>query len=725
MFDNRGLQYQPPIQVEDEVMEEQESILDKYGRELVSLAENNEIGDIIGRDNEIRDMIEILLRNTKNNPIILGEAGVGKTALVEGLAHLIARNEVPDLLKNKKIFELDLASMLAGAKYKGEFEERFKEIMSEIKASNGEIILFVDEIHTFLNAGKSEGSLDAGNMLKPMLARGEITCIGATTLSEYKQSFGKDLAIARRFQQVVLKETSIRETIAILRKSKEKLQNHYNLSIADEALVSAVEMADRYVKDRFMPDKAIDLIDETCSLVRTENETESRETYLKRRAVNRLELEMSTLANDMTDSVQEELSTMEEKYNQLTTELQSINHRQHELEDLQTQLNRSTDELNSVKRNLRQAESNGNLTLKVNLEQNRIPTILQQIDTIKEQINALNGTDSTLFDVTKDEIARIVSRKTGVPVTKMLSSDREKLLHLDEALAERVIGQDDAVRLVTETVWRSRAGIQDENRPIGSFLFAGQTGVGKTELAKALTEQLFDSERNLIRVDMSEYMEKHSVARLVGSPPGYVGFESGGQLTEQVRKNPYSVILFDEIEKAHPDVSNLLLQILDDGCATDAQGHKVDFTNTIIILTTNLGAKFLSPDAVNSNYEGTKELVMSALTSHFRPEMINRIDEIVMFMPLGNEQFVGIANKFLTGLKKRLEKKRINLTFGEDVLNWIVENGSDAEMGARPIRRYVQSHIENKLAKELIAHEVLPDSTIELNIVDNDLAISI
>lgn len=709
----------------EEVEVEAVDILGKYGRRLVTLARENEIPDIIGRDVEVRTMVEILLRKTKNNPIILGEAGVGKTALIEGFAHLIARDEVPDLLKNSEIFELDVASMLAGCKYKGDFEERFKEITDAIKETENLTILFVDEIHTFLNAGKSEGSVDAGNLLKPMLARGEITCIGATTNNEYKQSFGKDEAMARRFQKIVLEEPSKRETLTILRQLKPSLEEHYSLEISDEALYQAVEMSDRYIKTGRLPDKAIDTIDEACSMVKTATDNDSHEVYLKRRKANRLQLELTNIERDIDkdEEAREVYDEIESEYNTLTEELQLVNGVSQEISEIKSQIVVKSSEIDA-KKSLK--DSTSDVSAKASLQHLVIPRLVEELAVLENRLAEIQSeNESVLYDVSKNEIEKIISRKSGVPVAKMNESEKEKLLVLDETLAKRVIGQEEAVELVTNTVLRSKVGIQDENRPLGSFIFAGLTGVGKTELAKALAEQLFDSENKLIRVDMSEYMEKHSASKLIGSPPGYVGFESGGQLTEQVKKHPYSVILFDEVEKAHPDVTNVLLQILDDGHATDSQGGKVDFKNTIIILTTNLGATQLTKENIENDYEGTKEKVIDIMKTHFRPEFINRIDETIMFKPLGDEQFVGIANKFLLQMVNRLAKKKINIDFSDNVAEWVVENGSDALMGARPIKRYIQSKLESPISKTILQHDITKDSKIVVDIREGNLNIDI
>lgn len=699
-----------------------ESVLGNYGVDLVEKAKENSIKDIVGRDNELRDMIEILIRKERNNPIVLGETGVGKTALVYGLAHLLSRNAVPDSLQNKTIFELDMSKLISGAKYKGDIESRFSEIVSELK-EEGNIILFVDEIHMFLSIGKGEGSIDIGNMLKPILANGEITVIGATTGKEYKQSFAKDNAIARRFDIVDLEPTTSRETLSILRNDKNKLQEAYGLKVTDEALKTAIELTNKYSKDKNQPEKSLDLLQEACSYVYASKEGETRELYVKRRKVNRLEMEMQSLVEETDEKSKAEILELENKFNTLTRELQQVNQIDSvEIQTLKARIDMKKESSESIKSRISNAKLQGNTIIQLTLEKSDLPSVLNEIDMMEKELELLQPQVTLVADVTKASIEQVISNKFGIPTSSLSSENERNLLELDVNLKKRVKGQDVAVKVVTETVWRSTAGIQDEGRPLGSFFLAGQTGVGKTELAKALAEQLFDSKDSLIRVDMSEYMEKHSVSRLVGSPPGYVGFEEGGQLTEQVKKNPYSIVLFDEIEKAHKDVSNILLQILDDGYVKDSQGNKIDFTNTIIILTSNLGANLLSPESVTNDYEGTREAVMNVLTSHFRPEMINRIDEIVMFQPLGEVQFKEIAVKFLSQLTTRLQNKGISFTYTDNVVDWIVDKGSDSKMGARPIRRFIQSNVENQVAIAILNKD--DDSkTLSIDYVNNELTL--
>ncbi len=697
--------------------------LSKYGTDLVKRARENELDPVIGRDSEIRNVIRILSRKTKNNPVLIGEPGVGKTAIAEGLAQRIVKEDVPEGLKDKTIFSLDMGALIAGAKYRGEFEERLKAVLEEIKKSEGKILLFIDELHTIVGAGKTEGSMDAGNLLKPMLARGELHCIGATTLDEYRKYIEKDAALERRFQPVQVDEPTVEDTIAILRGLKERYENYHHVTIHDNALVAAATLSNRYITDRFLPDKAIDLVDEACAMIRTEMDSVPAELDDIRRRVAQLEIEERALtkeddklSQDRLAKLREELANLKEKEHEMTARLESEKEAVNEISMLKQERERLKFEAEEASRRYDYEKAS-------RIQYQELPEIDRRIEEAEQRAAA--GREGTLVNesVTEDDISAIVAKWTGIPVSKLMESEREKILHLDEQLHERVVGQDEAVQKVTEAILRSRAGIADPNRPIGSFLFLGPTGVGKTELAKSLAQCLFDDERNMVRIDMTEYMEKFSVSRLIGAPPGYVGYDEGGQLTEAVRRKPYSVVLFDEIEKAHPDVFNILLQILDDGHITDSQGRTVDFKNTIIILTSNLGSQYLldgiQPDGSIS--EEAQEAVMAELKSSFRPEFLNRLDEIIMFRPLTKENLNGIIDIMVASLRQRLADRGLGLEITDAAKSLIIDRGFDPLYGARPLRRYLQSSVETLIARRILSGEVLPDSTIVVDVEDGEL----
>ena len=691
--------------------------LEQFGRNLIEQVKTGKMDPVIGRDEEIRNVIRILSRKTKNNPVLIGEPGVGKTAIVEGLAQRIVRKDVPEGLKDCELYELDMSALIAGASYRGQFEERLKGVLKQVKDSDGRIILFIDEIHTIVGAGKTDGAMDAGNMLKPMLARGELHCIGATTLDEYRMYIEKDPALERRFQQVLVREPSIEDTISILRGLKDRFQLHHNVRIHDRAIIAASRLSNRYITDRFLPDKAIDLIDEACAMIRTEIDSMPQELDFVTRKMMQLEIEEQALQKEKDDLSKQRLEQLREELNLLKTNSQQMRS-QWELEKKQLEeIQKKRKLLDQYNRELEEAENNYNLNVAAELRHGKIPEVEQQLKNL-EMILANTG-DSKLLreEVTEEEIAKIVSRWTGIPVTKLVEGEREKLLRLNEILEERVVGQNEAVKLVTEAVWRARSGIKDPHKPIGSFLFLGPTGVGKTELAKALAAQLFDSEEHFIRIDMSEYMEKHSVSRLVGAPPGYVGFEEGGQLTEAVRRNPYSVILLDEIEKAHPDVANILLQVLDDGRITDSQGRNVNFTNSVIIMTSNIGSDLLL------NGESNEDLIMLALRQHFKPELLNRMDEIITFHPLTNKHFTLIAKKYIDQLKDRVVNQHVKLDVDESVIDWVVQHGVDAQFGARPLKRFVQRHVETIVARMLLSNDISENQIIHLTIENDQLVV--
>ena len=700
--------------------EEQYKALEKYGVDLVKQARSGKQDPIIGRDDEIRDVIRILSRKSKNNPVLIGEPGVGKTAIVEGLAQRIAKNDVPENLKNKTIFSLDMGSLIAGAKYRGEFEERLKAVLKEVQKSEGQIILFIDEIHNIVGAGKTEGSMDAGNLLKPMLARGELHLIGATTLDEYREYVEKDKALERRFQKVLVKEPSVEDTISILRGLKERYEIHHGVRIHDNALVAAATLSNRYITDRYLPDKAIDLVDEACAEIQVEMNSMPNELDQATRQLMRQEVEEAALKKE-TDSaskkrlaeLQKELADTREKVNQLKLKWEN------EKADIQKVSDKKA-ELDKAKHELENAESSYDLEKAAKLQHGTIPTLEKELRDLEKS----DRPDEWLVEesVTENEIAAVVSRETGIPVAKLVQGEREKLLHLADSLHKRVIGQDEAVDAVANAVLRSRAGLQDPSKPLGSFMFLGPTGVGKTELAKALAENLFDSEKHMVRIDMSEYMGKASVSRLVGAAPGYVGYEEGGQLTEAVRRNPYTIVLFDEIEKAHPDVFNILLQVLDDGRLTDGQGRTVDFKNTILIMTSNLGSEILLDNVKEDGVISpeTKEQVMKLAQTHFKPEFLNRIDDIITFSPLTFDAIEKIVDKFIGQLSARLSSQEIELKINDDARKWIAKEGYDPAYGARPLQRFITTHVETPLAKEIIAGKVMPHSVVTIGLGAND-----
>ncbi len=700
--------------------------LEKYGTDLVKRAREQKMDPVIGRDEEIRNVVRILSRKTKNNPVLIGEPGVGKTAIAEGLAQRIVKKDVPKSLQDKTIFSLDMGALVAGAKYRGEFEERLKAVLNEVKESDGRILLFIDELHTIVGAGKTEGSMDAGNLLKPMLARGELHCIGATTLDEYRQYIEKDAALERRFQPVQVDEPTVEDTIAILRGLKERYEVFHGVKIADPAIIAAATLSHRYITDRFLPDKAIDLVDEACAQIRTEMDSMPTELDAVSRKIIQMEIEEAALKKEedelsksRLESLQKDLAEERDSFNAMKAQWEN---EKNAIERLQ-QLREKIEDLN---RQIEAAEQRYDLEKAAELKYGRLPEAQRQLEEEERRAQAAKENNILRDRVTEEEIARIVERWTGIPVSRLVQGEREKLLTLDETLHKRVIGQEEAVQAVTEAIQRSRAGIQDPNRPIGSFLFLGPTGVGKTELAKTLAQALFDDENNLVRIDMSEYMEKFSVSRLIGAPPGYVGYEEGGQLTESVRRKPYSVVLFDEVEKAHPDVFNVLLQVLDDGRITDSQGRTVDFKNTILILTSNLGSEFLlgGVNADGTIEEGAKEQVEALLRRSFRPEFLNRLDEIVFYKPLTKENVTKIIDLQIAKLNQRLESQQISVSLTQEAKLAIVDASYDPQYGARPLRRYVQHTVETMLSKRLLRGDILPGQMVTVDAVEGELVLS-
>ncbi|MFD6441587.1 ATP-dependent chaperone ClpB [Peribacillus sp. NPDC060186] len=736
LFSTYGIDYEKAKQVIHDIRGNQRvtsqnpestyEVLKKYGRDLVAEVKSGKVDPVIGRDTEIRNVIRILSRKTKNNPVLIGEPGVGKTAIVEGLAQRIVRKDVPEGLKDKTVFSLDMSALVAGAKFRGEFEERLKAVLNEIKKSDGKILLFIDELHTIVGAGRTDGALDAGNMLKPMLARGELHCIGATTLDEYRQYIEKDPALERRFQQVLVPEPDVEDTISILRGLKERFEIHHGVRIHDRAIVAASVLSNRYITERFLPDKAIDLVDEACAMIRMEIDSMPSELDEITRKVMQLEIEEAALKNEEDPQSKARLGVLQKELSELQDQANSMKAKWQMEKSALQKVQDQREELERLRHELEQAENEYDLNRAAELRHGRIPQLQKELDAMEDELEKEKQESRLLRqEVTEEEIASIVARWTGIPVSKLVESEREKLLRLSEILHERVIGQGEAVELVSDAVLRARAGIKDPNRPIGSFIFLGPTGVGKTELVKALAETLFDSDEHMIRIDMSEYMEKHSVSRLVGAPPGYVGFEEGGQLTEAIRRNPYSVVLLDEIEKAHPEVFNILLQMLDDGRITDSQGRTINCKNTVIIMTSNIGSHFLlqSNRSDGAIEEEIKDQVFKELRGHFRPEFLNRVDDIVLFKPLTQHEIVGIVEKMVQQLQVRLTEQNINLHVTEAAKEFIAEQGYDPVYGARPLKRFIQKHLETKIARQIIAGTVGNEEGITIDYDHNELVL--
>ena len=713
------------VRITNDNPEDTYDVLKKYGQDLIGLAREQKLDPVIGRDSEIRNVIRILSRKTKNNPCLIGEPGVGKTAIAEGLALRIVRGDVPEGLKDCTIFSLDMGSLVAGAKYRGEFEERLKAVLQEVKKSEGKIILFIDEIHTIVGAGKTDGAMDAGNLLKPMLARGELHCIGATTLNEYRQYIEKDQALERRFQPVMVDEPSVEDTISILRGLKERYEVYHGVKISDNALIAAATLSHRYISDRFLPDKAIDLIDEACAMIKTELESMPTELDEVSRKIMQLEIEETALSKEKDEISKQRLADIQKEKAELKTKFDAMKAKWENEKASIGKVQKLREEIEQANAQMEQAERNYDLNKVAELKYGRIPDLQKQLQK-EEEIAEKSKEDGLLrHKVTEEEITKIISKWTGIPVSKLMEGEREKILNLDKVLHKRVIGQDEAVEKVSEAIMRSRAGISDPRRPIGSFMFLGPTGVGKTELAKSLAEALFDDEHNMIRIDMSEYMEKYSVSRLIGAPPGYVGYEEGGQLTEAVRRKPYSVVLFDEIEKAHPDVFNILLQVLDDGRITDSQGRTVDFKNTIIILTSNLGSDYIL-EGIQENgeiSEEAKQKVNELLKRSFRPEFLNRLDEIVFYKPLRKTEISKILELLIKDIENRLEDKNIKLELSQKAKDYLIDNGYDEVYGARPLKRFVQKKLETLIARKILSQEILPNTTVKVDCDNNELCI--